>query len=203
MRKVCRVLAREVMDEVAKVIAVGITTEYIDQVVHEACISRSSYPSPLTYYKFPKSVCTSVNEVVCHGIPDSRPLQDGDIINGVFSLLIQVDITLYHDGFHGDLNETFAVGVIDPLSIKLLTITHECISKAIEIVKPGVAFKEIGELIETHATKFGYSVVRNYTGHDNYKGIMMAGHTFTIEPMLNIGIETVNEWPDDWTVVTR
>lgn len=126
MRVACR-LGREVLDEAARVCDVGVTTDEIDRIVHEACIERDCYPSPLNYYNFPKSCCTSVNEVICHGIPDLRPLEDGDICN--------VDVTVYFQGFHGDLNETFFVGNVKDKHKKLVQVTYEALSKAIEIVK--------------------------------------------------------------------
>ncbi|KAK3730382.1 hypothetical protein QZH41_004669 [Actinostola sp. cb2023] len=117
-------LAREVLDAGAEAIKVGVTTDEIDRIVHEACIERHCYPSPLNYHNFPKSCCTSVNEVICHGIPDKRPLEDGDIVN--------LDITVYHGGFHGDLNETFFVGNVNNESIQLVSVTHECLMQAID-----------------------------------------------------------------------
>ncbi|KII68723.1 Methionine aminopeptidase 1 [Thelohanellus kitauei] len=210
MKKVSQ-LAREVLDVVSTQIREGITTEEIDQIVLHECIIRESYPSPLNYYKFPSCCCTSINEIVCHGIPDSRPLEDGDIVN--------VDVTLYHDGYHGDLNETFIIGQPSDSDFNLLKITHECLMKGIGVVKPGVPYNKIGEVIEEHAVKNGYSVVRNYTGHgihqyfhcpptvrhcNNYNTTLMKeGHVFTIEPMINEGTEKVIEWPDEWTVATK
>lgn len=126
MRVACR-LGREVLDEAARVCGVGVTTDEIDRAVHEACIERECYPSPLNYYNFPKSCCTSVNEVICHGIPDTRPLEDGDLCN--------VDVTVYHRGFHGDLNETFFVGNVKEQHKKLVQVTYEALMKAIAIVK--------------------------------------------------------------------
>lgn len=181
MRVSCK-LGREVLDEAAKVCDVGITTDEIDRVVHEACIERECYPSPLNYYEFPASCCTSVNEVrkflpfffilvfwflqvICHGIPDTRPLKDGDICN--------VDITVYHRGFHGDLNETFFVGNVKEQHKNLVKVTHECLMKAIDIVKPGEKYREIGNVIQKHAQAHGYSVVRSYCGH----GIHRLFHT--------------------------
>jgi methionyl aminopeptidase len=150
-------LAREVLNEAAKAAAVGVTTDELDRIVHEAAIERECYPSPLNYYKFPKSVCTSVNEVICHGIPDMRPLQNGDLCN--------VDVTVYHRGFHGDLNETLFIGEVDEKSKLLTRVTHEALSKAIAIVRPGVKFREIGNEIQKHVQDFGFSVVRSYCGH--------------------------------------
>jgi methionyl aminopeptidase len=126
MRKVCR-LGRQVLDHVASFIRPGITTDALDKIVHEKALSLNCYPSPLNYRNFPKSVCTSVNEVVCHGIPDLRPLQDGDILN--------IDVTVYHDGHHGDLNETFTVGCVDEVGLRLIKATREALYKAIEIGK--------------------------------------------------------------------
>lgn len=211
MRVVCK-LAREVLDEAARACAVGVTTDEIDRVVHEASIERDCYPSPLRYFMFPKSVCTSVNEVICHGIPDLRPLQDGDICN--------VDVTVYHRGFHGDLNETFLVGTkVDEESRKLVRVSYECLQEAIKIVRPGTKFREIGNVIQKHANANGFSVVRTFCGHGIHRlfhttpsiphyaknrtvGVMKAGNTFTIEPMINAGTYEDKRWPDDWTVVT-
>lgn len=205
-------LGREVLDEAARAIAPGVTTDEIDRVVHEACIERDCYPSPLGYYRFPKSCCTSVNEVVCHGIPDQRPLVNGDICN--------VDVTVYHRGFHGDLNETFLVGTaVSEQKRKLIQCTYECIQHAIAIVQPGVKFREIGNVIQKHANANGFSVVRRYCGHGIHRlfhtapnvphyaknktvGVMKAGNTFTIEPMINAGTHADDQWPDGWTAVT-
>uniref|UniRef100_A0A7S0ZCV3 Methionine aminopeptidase n=1 Tax=Timspurckia oligopyrenoides TaxID=708627 RepID=A0A7S0ZCV3_9RHOD len=210
MRKVCR-LAREVLDEAASVVKVGVTTDEIDKIVHEACIARDSYPSPLNYYHFPKSCCTSVNEVICHGIPDDRPLQNGDIVN--------IDITLYHGGFHGDLNETYTVGEVDEESRLLIKSAYDSMHAAIASVKPGVLYREFGGVIEKVAKSNKHQVVRTYCGHGindlfhcapnvpHYKnnkavGVCKPGHTFTIEPMLTIGTWRDVTWPDEWTSVT-
>eukprot|EP01107_Rhizomastix_libera_P016296 TRINITY_DN668_c0_g1_i2.p1 TRINITY_DN668_c0_g1~~TRINITY_DN668_c0_g1_i2.p1 ORF type:complete len:314 (-),score=90.84 TRINITY_DN668_c0_g1_i2:70-1011(-) len=210
MRDAGRV-AREVLDVASRCVRPGITTDEIDRIVHEACIERGAYPSPLNYRNFPKSVCTSVNEVICHGIPDSRELIDGDIVN--------LDVTTYFQGFHGDLNETIPVGNINEESKKLIKTTYECLEKAIAIVRPGTAYSEIGDVIEKYIKANGLSVVRAYTGHgigrlfhtvptvlhyghNRAAGIMKAGHTFTIEPMINVGRSDAVHWPDDWTAVT-
>lgn len=176
------------MDEAAKACGVGVTTAEIDRIVHEACIERDCYPSPLNYYQFPASCCTSVNEVICHGIPDKRPLEDGDICNGMYIVLtidffwelsfqiryfLLVDITVYHNGFHGDLNETFFVGNVKPEIKKLVEVTYECLMKGIEIVRPGEKYREIGNVIQKHAQAHGLSVVRSYCGH----GIHRLFHT--------------------------
>ncbi|KDO85764.1 hypothetical protein CISIN_1g0158381mg, partial [Citrus sinensis] len=169
------------------------------------------YPSPLNYHFFPKSCCTSVNEVICHGIPDSRKLEDGDIVN--------IDVTVYYKGVHGDLNETYFVGNADEASRQLVQCTYECLEKAISIVKPGVRFREIGEVINRHATMSGFSVVKSYCGHgigelfhcapniphysrNKAVGVMKVGQTFTIEPMINAGVWRDRMWPDGWTAVT-
>ncbi|CAB4012428.1 methionine aminopeptidase 1 [Paramuricea clavata] len=205
-------LGREVLDEAAKVVKVGVTTDEIDRVVHEACLKRDCYPSPLNYHGFPKSCCTSVNEVICHGIPDKRALENGDILN--------IDVTVYHNGFHGDLNETFLVGDVDEESKKLVKITHECLDEAIKIVKPGIRYREVGNVIQKHANNNGLSVVRTYCGHGIHRlfhtapnvphysknkavGVMKKGHVFTIEPMINMGTWRDEVWPDNWTAVTQ
>ena len=158
-------LAREVLDEGAAAVGVGVTTDELDAVVHEACIERECYPSPLNYYKFPKSCCTSVNEVICHGIPDLRPLVDGDLVN--------IDITIYKNGFHGDLNETLFAGKPSEENQKLVRVTYDCLQKAMELIKPGEKYREIGNVIQKHAQSNGFSVVRRYCGH----GIHRLFHT--------------------------
>uniref|UniRef100_A0A023FKV8 Methionine aminopeptidase n=1 Tax=Amblyomma cajennense TaxID=34607 RepID=A0A023FKV8_AMBCJ len=204
-------LAREVLDVALGAAEIGVTTDELDRLVHEASIERDCYPSPLNYYKFPKSCCTSVNEVICHGIPDMRPLQDGDLLN--------VDITVYHRGFHGDLNETVFIGNVNESGRKLVQVTHECLSKAIEAVTPGMRYREIGNIIQKHAQSHGFSVVRSYCGHGIHRlfhtapsvphyaknkaiGVMKAGHCFTIEPMISEGTWHDEVWPDNWTAVT-
>jgi len=210
MRKVCR-LAREVLDIAGAMVQPGVTTDEIDIAVHKACIERNSYPSPLNYYSFPKSVCTSVNEVICHGIPDDRLLQNGDIVN--------IDITLYHNGFHGDLNETYLVGDVDEAGRKLVKSAYDSLMAAIKIVRPGTMFREFGTEIEKVANSNRHSIVRSYCGHGinqlfhtapsvpHYKknkaiGICKPGQTFTIEPMLGEGTGRDVTWPDNWTAVT-
>ncbi|XP_078063641.1 methionine aminopeptidase 1 isoform X1 [Mustelus asterias] len=211
MRVVCK-LAREVLDVASMMVRSGVTTEEIDHAVHLACLARNCYPSPLNYYNFPKSCCTSVNEVICHGIPDARPLQDGDIVN--------VDITVYRNGFHGDLNETFFVGEVDEGSKKLVQTTYECLMHAIDSVKPGVRYRELGNIIQKHAHANGFSVVRSYCGHGIHRlfhtapnvphyaknkavGVIKPGHVFTIEPMICEGAWHDETWPDSWTAVTK
>ncbi|KAI9841591.1 MAG: Methionine aminopeptidase 1 [Sclerophora amabilis] len=213
MRKVCR-MAREVLDIAAGEIKPGVTTDFLDEVVHRACVERNSYPSPLNYYHFPKSVCTSVNEVICHGIPDQRVLVDGDIIN--------IDVTLYHGGFHGDLNETYYVGdraLADPDAVRVTETSRECLDHAIALVKPGMLFRDPGRAIEKHAKSKSCHVVKTYCGHgvnqmfhcaptiphyakNKAVGTAKPGMCFTIEPMINLGTHADKTWPDDWTSVT-
>ncbi|KAI0082694.1 methionine aminopeptidase [Panus rudis PR-1116 ss-1] len=211
MRTVCR-LSREVLDIAASHIKPGVTTDFLDEVVHNATIERNAYPSPLNYRNFPKSVCTSVNEVICHGIPDQRKLQEGDIIN--------IDVSVYYDGFHGDVNATYPVGRIDDEAKKLLKTTRQCLDEAIAICKPGALFRDLGKVIEPIARTNGCAVVRTYCGHginelfhcapnvphyakNRAIGTMKPGMTFTIEPMINQGHNwDVVHWPDDWTATT-
>lgn len=213
MRKVCR-LAREVLDIAAAAIRPGITTDYIDEIVHKACIERNSYPSPLNYNHFPKSVCTSPNEVICHGIPDQRVLLDGDILN--------LDVTLYHEGYHGDLNETYYVGdkaKADPDAVRVVETARECLDLAIQAVKPGTPIREFGNIIEKHAKSRNCSTIRTYCGHgintlfhcapnvphyakNKTPGEAKPGMTFTIEPMIALGSYRDITWPDNWTSTT-
>jgi methionyl aminopeptidase len=205
MRTVCR-LAREVLEAGAKAVKVGTTTDEIDRIVHDACVERQCYPSPLNYYNFPKSCCTSINEVICHGIPDQYELQDGDICN--------LDVSTMHDGFHGDLNATYLVGNVDAAGRKLVETTRKCLDEAIRQSKPGVAYRDLGATISRIAEAEGFSVVRTYCGHginrhfhcspsvphyakNKAVGIMAPGHTFTIEPMINESKNFNDEqWPD-------
>ncbi|KAI9251897.1 peptidase M24, structural domain-containing protein [Phascolomyces articulosus] len=212
IREACRI-TREVLDIAAAAVRVGITTDEIDRIVHEATIERNAYPSPLNYNNFPKSCCTSINEAICHGIPDQRELLDGDIIN--------IDISCYYKGFHGDANATYVVGEnASPVAKKLVECTRECLEKSIAAVKPGMRYRDFGKIIQDHATKNGFSVVRTYCGHGinqlfhcaptvphyaNNKaiGILKPGHIFTIEPMINEGVHHDILWPDQWTSTTK
>jgi len=211
MRSVSK-LGREVLDLAAKAVKVGVTTDEIDRIVHEACIERNCYPSPLNYYKFPKSCCTSVNEIICHGIPDSRPLENGDIVN--------IDVSVFKDGMHSDLNETYFVGDVSSDSIHLVNATKDCLDKAIQSVKPGMLYRDLGNIITKVAHNEGLSVVKTYCGHGVGKyfhcapnvphyaknkaiGMMKPGHIFTIEPMINQGTWKDVTWPDDWTSATQ
>jgi len=210
MRKACRA-AREVLEACKAAVRPGITTDAIDAIGHEAYIARGGYPSTLNYHSFKKSLCTSVNEVICHGIPDERPLEDGDIVN--------IDVTIYLDGMHGDLSETVLVGNVDVDSQRLVTVTHQCLMDAIGTVRPGSAMADIGRAIQARAEPAGFSVVRAFVGHGigeqfhmdpqvphyydaSTRGVCVAGMTFTIEPMINVGTWAHVTWDDQWTAVT-
>ncbi|KAH6665321.1 methionine aminopeptidase [Plectosphaerella plurivora] len=213
MRKVS-ILAREVLDIAAAAAKPGVTTDEIDRIVHEACIERKSYPSPLNYNHFPKSVCTSVNEVICHGIPDQRVLLDGDILN--------IDVSLFHEGYHSDLNETYYIGdraKADPDAVRVVEAARECLEQSIAAVKPGTLIREFGNIIEKHAKSVDCSVIRTYCGHGVGKlfhcppnvphyaknkavGECKPGMTFTIEPMIALGKYRDVTWPDNWTSTT-
>lgn len=207
-------LAREVLDEAGKMVLPGVTTDEIDEVVHREAIARKCYPSPLNYNKFPKSCCTSLNEVVCHGIPDSTVLVDGDIIN--------IDVTVFFNGVHGDCSETYLVGdTVDERGKQLVKVTHDALWGGISVCGPGVPVSEIGCGIEKVVKKSGmrFSIVRNFVGHgigqvfhttpnvlhfhnNEPAGLLRPGMTFTIEPMINEGTHKNITWPDDWTAVT-
>lgn len=204
-------LAREVLDAAGRAIEPGMTTDELDRIVHSETLKRRAYPSPLNYHGFPKSCCTSVNEVVCHGIPDDTVLLTGDIVN--------VDVTIFHAGFHGDCSEMFLVGGVDAGGRRLVRTTYECLQAAMAVCGPGVPFKRIGGPIERRASEEGFSVVRNFCGHgigstfhttpnivhfenNEPAGIMQPGMTFTIEPMINEGTHKNVTWPDDWTATT-
>jgi methionyl aminopeptidase len=212
MRVAGRIAARA-MEAAAAVIAPGVTTDEVDKVGHEFLLDHGAYPSTLGYRGFPKSLCTSVNEVVCHGIPDSRRLEDGDIVN--------IDITAYIGGVHGDTDATYLCGDVDEESRLLVERTREAMMRGIKAAVPGRQVNVIGRVIESYAKRFGYGVVRDFTGHGigrsfhsgliiphydaapSYDTVIEPGMTFTVEPMLNLGTEEWDMWDDDWTVVTR
>ncbi|MCK0114086.1 type I methionyl aminopeptidase [Ornithinimicrobium sp. F0845] len=205
-------IGAQALAEVGRAVAPGVTTDELDRIGHEFLVDHGAYPSTLGYRGFPKSLCTSVNEVICHGIPDSRRLEDGDIVN--------VDITAYIGGVHGDNNATFLVGDVDEESRLLVERTEEALRRAIKAALPGRPINVIGRVIESYAKRFGYGVVRDYTGHGigesfhsglviphydaapEYSQLIEPGMTFTIEPMLNLGTPDWTEWDDGWTVVT-
>jgi methionyl aminopeptidase len=205
-------IAATAMVEAAKAIAPGVTTDELDAVAHEYMLDHGAYPSPLGYKGFPKSVCTSVNEVICHGIPDARPLEDGDIVN--------IDVTAYINGVHGDTNATYLAGNVSEENRLLVERTEECLRRAIKAVVPGRKLNVIGRVIESYAKRFGYGVVRDYTGHGigrtfhsglvilhydepSVTTVIEKGMTFTIEPMITLGGIEWDVWDDKWTVTTR
>lgn len=205
-------IAAQAMHAGAAVIAPGVTTDEIDAVVHDFIVSHGAYPSTLGYRGFPKSCCTSVNEVICHGIPDARPLADGD--------LVKIDVTAFIDGVHGDNCATFFCGEVDEASRRLTERTEEAMNRAIRAVRPGRQINVIGRVIESYARRFGYGVVRDYTGHGVHSAfhsglviphydepmldlVIEVGMTFTIEPMLALGDQRSHVWDDGWTVVTN
>ncbi|MGK5501261.1 type I methionyl aminopeptidase [Streptomyces sp. URMC 125] len=211
MRIAGRIAARA-MAAAAEHIAPGVTTDKLDEVAHEYLCDHGAYPSTLGYRKFPKSLCTSVNEVICHGIPDSTVLRDGDIVN--------LDVTAYIHGVHGDNNATYLCGEVDEESRLLVERTRESLNRAIRAVRPGRRINVIGRVIESYAKRFGYGVVRDFTGHginssfhsgliiphyDDPRAttVMKPGMTFTIEPMLTLGTHEWEMWQDGWTVVTK
>jgi methionyl aminopeptidase len=204
-------LAAQAMHAAAAIIKSGVTTDDLDQVVHEFLIEHGAYPSTLGYRGFPKSCCTSVNEVICHGIPDARPLADGDIV--------KIDVTAFIGGVHGDNCATFFCGEVDDASRLLTERTREALARAIKAVKPGREVNVIGRVIESYVKRFGYGVVREYTGHGvhtafhsglviphydepSYDTVIKPGMTFTIEPMITLGTGNWYMWDDGWTVLT-
>ena len=205
-------IAARALNEVAAHIEPGVTTDELDRIGHEFLCDHNAYPSTLGYRGFPKSLCTSINEVICHGIPDSTRLVEGDIIN--------IDITAFIDGVHGDTDATYPVGEVDEESALLIERTREATMRAINAVAPGRPLNVIGRVIESYAKRFNYGVVRDFTGHGIgtafHSGLVVphyddpradllleAGMTFTIEPMLTLGSIDYLIWDDRWTVVTR
>jgi len=203
--------ARRVLDRVGLEVAPGVTTDALDAVAHEAYVAEGGYPSPLGYRGFPKSICTSVNEVVAHGIPDDRALESGDIVN--------CDITIYLDGMHGDCSATFLVGDVDQATRHLVAVTERCLYAGIDVVRPGGRVRDIGRAIQSIAHAEGLGIVRELVGHGigeefhsapyvhHYdeprdRTRLRAGMVFTIEPMLTLGAPDVVQWDDGWTIVT-
>lgn len=203
-------LAAKVLEHAGTLVRPGVTTDEIDRAVHAMTIEAGAYPSPLNYGNFPKSVCTSVNECLCHGIPDSRPLRKGDIVN--------IDVTVFLEGHHGDTSRMFYVGEVDEEAVRLCEATREGLNKAIGICGPGVPFKEIGRAIQTVADREKFKISKAFCGHgvgrkfhsapsilhyrNNEPGVMEAGMTFTIEPQFTAGNPRERYWDDDWTAVT-
>ena len=205
-------IAAGAIEAAAAVIRPGVTTDELDRVAHDFVVAHGAYPSTLGYRGYPKSSCTSVNEVICHGIPDDTVLDDGDLVN--------IDVTAYLDGYHGDLNHTFLVGHASEEATLLVERTREALARGIRAVAPGRQVNVIGRAIEAYAKRFGYGVVRDYTGHGvgrafhtgliiphydapEFDTVMEPGMVFTIEPMLTLGTTDWDLWDDDWTVVTR
>jgi methionyl aminopeptidase len=206
-------IAAQAIALVGEHVAPGVTTEQLDVIAHEFLVGQGAYPSTLGYRGYPKSSCTSVNEVICHGIPDDTALEDGDIVN--------IDITAYKNGFHGDSNQTFIVGQAAEDVTLLVERTQEAMNRGIKAVAPGRQVNVIGRAIESYAKRFGYGVVRDFTGHGvgrafhsgliiphydsvpAYDDEMVPGMVFTIEPMLTLGSAEWDMWADDWTVTTK
>ncbi|CAK0761962.1 Methionine aminopeptidase 1D, chloroplastic/mitochondrial [Coccomyxa viridis] len=204
-------LAADVLAYAGTLVKAGVTTDEIDKAVHKMTIDNGAYPSPLTYGNFPKSVCTSVNECVCHGIPDARKLVEGDIVN--------IDVTVYLNGYHGDTSRMFTVGRVSDKARQLCAVTLEALEAAVALCGPGVPVRKIGEVVERIAQRHKYGIVKDFVGHgvgkvfhasplvhhtrNMERGTMQVGQTFTIEPILTTGGTAWKMWKDDWTVVTK
>ncbi|ROS62253.1 methionine aminopeptidase type I [Frigoribacterium sp. PhB160] len=205
-------IAAQAIDAAEAAVRPGVTTDELDALVHDFVVSHDAYPSTLGYRGFPKSSCTSVNEVICHGIPDDTVLVEGDLVN--------IDVTAFANGVHGDLNRTVLVGEASQQAVDLVDRTREALRRGIKAVAPGREVNVIGRAIESYAARFGYGVVRDYTGHGvgrsfhsglviphydapRYDDVMVPGMVFTIEPMLTLGGTAADVWADDWTVTTR
>ncbi|MBW8480776.1 type I methionyl aminopeptidase [Actinomadura parmotrematis] len=205
-------IAAQALQEVGRNVRPGITTDELDAIGHQFLIDHDAYPSTLGYRGFPKSLCSSLNEVICHGIPDDTVVRDGDIVN--------IDITAFVDGVHGDTNATFLAGDVDEESRLLVERTREATLRGIRAARPGRALNVVGRVIESYAKRFGYGVVRDFTGHGigttfhsglvvphyddpNATKVIEAGMTFTVEPMLTLGTYEYDMWDDGWTVVTK
>ena len=206
-------LAAEVLEMIGPHVKPGVTTEELDRLCHDYIVNeQQAIPAPLNYKGFPKSICTSINQVVCHGIPGEKPLKNGDTLN--------IDVTVIKDGYHGDTSKMFHVGTVPVWAERLSQVTQECLYKAIEIVRPGTKLGDIGAVIQKHAEKKGFSVVREFCGHGIGKvfheepqvmhfgeagtGIeLLEGMTFTIEPMINQGKADTKILGDGWTAITK
>ena len=205
-------LAAQALAEVGRAVEPGVTTDELDRIGHEFLLDHGAYPSTLGYRGYPKSLCTSLNEVICHGIPDSTVLQEGDICN--------IDITAFIGGVHGDTNATFPVGEVSEEASLLVERTREATRRGIAAVAPGRPLNVVGRVIESYARRFDYGVVRDFTGHgigthfhsglivphyddERFNTVLEPGMTFTIEPMLTLGTHDYDMWSDGWTVVTK
>ncbi|MDY0206998.1 MAG: type I methionyl aminopeptidase [Pseudomonas sp.] len=206
-------LAAEVLEMIEEHVQIGVTTDELNTICHDHIVNvQKAIPAPLNYHGFPKSICTSINHVVCHGIPNDKPLKDGDIIN--------IDITVIKDGYFGDTSKMFMLGKTSEWAERLCRVTQECLYKGIEIVRPGTRLGDIGEVIQQHAESNGYSVVREYCGHGigtvfheepqilHYGKagtglVLQEGMTFTIEPMINLGKKETRLLGDGWTAITK
>ena len=205
-------IAANALKEAGAAVAPGVTTDEVDRVAHEYMCDHGAYPSTLGYLGFTKSTCVSLNEIICHGIPDSTVIQEGDIVN--------IDVTAYKNGVHGDTNSTFLAGDVSEEHRLLVERTKEAMMRGIKVAKPGREINVIGRVIESYANRFGYNVVRDFTGHGvgptfhnglvvlhydstAYRNVLEPGMTLTIEPMLNLGSLEYDIWPDDWTVQNR
>ena len=205
-------IAAQAIAAVGRAIVPGVTTEELDRIGHDYMVANDAYPSTLGYRGYPKSLCSSVNEVICHGIPDNTVLENGDIVN--------IDITAFKNGVHGDTNVTFIVGEATEEVTLLVERTREALARGIKAVAPGRQVNVIGRTIESYAKRFNYGVIRDYTGHGvgeafhsgliiphydapQYDTVMEVGMVFTIEPMLTLGTSDWDIWGDDWTVLTR
>lgn len=211
MRQACRA-ARHVLETVSEAVKVGVTTDELDAIAHETYLKLGGYPSTLNYHGFKKSLCTSVNEVICHGIPDSRALKDGDIVN--------CDVTIFLGGMHGDCSKTILVGAVDDASKHLVETTYESMLAGIQAVGPGAKIRDIGRAIEAVIEPTSYSVVEAFVGHGigetfhmepqvphhyhpSHRFEILPGMTFTVEPMINAGVKDHDMWDDHWTAVTK
>jgi methionyl aminopeptidase len=205
-------IAAQALEEGGRAVKPGVTTNEIDQVVHDFLCDHQAYPSTLGYRGFPKSCCTSLNEVICHGIPDSTVVRDGDIVN--------IDVTAYLNGVHGDTNATFLAGEVSEEARLLVERTREATMRGIRAVRPGRQLNVVGRVIESYAKRFGYGVVRDFTGHGigesfhsglfvphydrpDLQVVIEPGMTFTVEPMITLGTHEHDLWPDGWTAVTK
>lgn len=206
-------LAAEVLEMIEPYVQIGTTTEELDRICHDYIVNvQHAIPAPLNYKGFPKSICTSINHVVCHGIPNERKLKDGDILN--------IDVTIIKDGYHGDTSKMFMLGTTSIIAHRLVRVSQECLYKGISLVHPGVDLKDIGLIIEQHAKKNYFSVVRDYCGHGIGKAFhedpqvlhfyqtgpkifLQPGMIFTIEPMINAGKHATKTLSDDWTAITK